>query len=176
MELALKVITESRMIRAGRLFPLVNGQIASIGRSTDREIFLSEPVVNRRHCEVSWWGTEVRVTDLGSRNGTRVNGISVTSGRATLIRPCDVIEVARTVELQLVVRVPIDPAWLRWNDGLVTRLARGIDEGRRFEDMPILHDALLDAGCDNQDILDHCKEPGPHVRGCWVLDLLLGKE
>jgi hypothetical protein len=42
--------------------------------------------------------------------------------------------------------------------------------------MPVLHDALLDAGCDNPDILDHCKGPGPHVRGCWVLDLLLGKE
>jgi hypothetical protein len=58
----------------------------------------------------------------------------------------------------------------------VPRIARGIYEGHRFEDLPILHDALLDAGCDNQDVLDHCKDPGPHVRACWVLDLLLGKE
>ncbi len=70
----------------------------------------------------------------------------------------------------------IDPAWLRWNDGTVPRIARGFYESRRFEDMPILHDALLDAGCDDQDMLDHCKAPGPHVKGCWVLDLLLGKE
>jgi hypothetical protein len=69
-------------------------------------------------------------------------------------------------------RPAIDPAWLRWNDGTVPRLARSIYEGRRFGDMPI----LLDAGCDDQDILDHCKGPGPHVLGCWVLDLLLGKE
>jgi hypothetical protein len=70
----------------------------------------------------------------------------------------------------------IDPVWFRWNDGTVPRIARGIYEGRRFGDLPILHDALLDAGCDDQDILDHCKAPGPHARGCWVLDHLLGKE
>ncbi len=73
-------------------------------------------------------------------------------------------------------RPAIDPTWLRWNDCTVSRLAGAIYEGRRFEDMPILHDALLDAGCDDPDVLDHCRGPGPHVRGCWVLDLLLGRE
>ena len=42
--------------------------------------------------------------------------------------------------------------------------------------MPILADALEDAGCTNQDILNHCRGGGEHVRGCWVVDLLLGKE
>lgn len=42
--------------------------------------------------------------------------------------------------------------------------------------LAILADALEDAGCDNADILDHCRSDGPHVRGCWVVDLLLGKE
>ena len=42
--------------------------------------------------------------------------------------------------------------------------------------MPILADALQDAGCDNDDILTHCRGEGPHVRGCWVVDLVLGKE
>ena len=41
--------------------------------------------------------------------------------------------------------------------------------------MPILADALQDAGCDNDDILNHCRDDGPHVRGCWVVDLVLGK-
>jgi hypothetical protein len=54
-------------------------------------------------------------------------------------------------------------------------LARGIYEDRAFDRMPILADALQDAGCDNEDILDHCRGPEPHVRGCWVVDLLLGK-
>lgn len=121
--------------------------------------------------------------------------------------------------------------WLKWNDGTVARIARGIYENRTFEDMGILHDVLLDAGCDNQEILDHCRgkktkvvkrvsktgnkcpkcnglghwrsgvhfeheklcpkcniewEPGkeaiwveevdiPHVRGCYVLDAILGE-
>ena len=42
--------------------------------------------------------------------------------------------------------------------------------------MPILADALQDAGCDEERILDHCRGNGPHVRGCWVVDLVLGKE
>jgi hypothetical protein len=48
-------------------------------------------------------------------------------------------------------------------------------ESRHFSPMPILADALQDAGCDNPDVLDHCRGPGPHVRGCWVVDLVLGK-
>jgi hypothetical protein len=42
--------------------------------------------------------------------------------------------------------------------------------------MPILADALQDAGCVNDDVLNHCRGPGPHLRGCWVVDLVLGKE
>jgi hypothetical protein len=49
-------------------------------------------------------------------------------------------------------------------------------ESRNFSAMPILADALQDAGCDNDDILSHCRIDGPHVRGCWVVDLVLGKE
>ena len=42
--------------------------------------------------------------------------------------------------------------------------------------MAILTDALMDAGCDDEEILGHCRGKGPHVRGCWAVDLLLGKE
>jgi len=42
--------------------------------------------------------------------------------------------------------------------------------------MPILADALMDAGCDSEEILNHCRSEGPHVRGCWVVDLLLEKK
>jgi hypothetical protein len=72
-------------------------------------------------------------------------------------------------------RSEIDRAWLAWNDGCVRRIAHGIYAGRAFGDMPLLHDALLDAGCDDEDLLEHCRGEGPHVRGCWALDLLLGK-
>ena len=55
-------------------------------------------------------------------------------------------------------------------------LARQMYDFRDFSAMPRLADALQDAGCDNADILDHCRGPGPHVRGCWVVDLVLGNE
>jgi hypothetical protein len=70
-------------------------------------------------------------------------------------------------------RVALDPAWLT---STVRTLAAGIDAGRAFDRMPILADALQDAGADNEDVLDHCRGPGPHAHGCWVVDLLLGNE
>jgi hypothetical protein len=69
-----------------------------------------------------------------------------------------------------------DLTWLAWNDGTVPKLAQAIYEERHFADLPILADALEEAGCDNADILTHCRGGGEHVRGCWVVDLLLGKE
>ena len=47
---------------------------------------------------------------------------------------------------------------------------------RAFERLPLLADALMDAGCDAEDVLNHCRAAGPHVRGCWVVDRVLGKE
>lgn len=70
----------------------------------------------------------------------------------------------------------IAPSLLHWNDATIPKLAQFIYDERRFDDLPILADALIDAGCANTDILEHCRSGGPHVRGCWVLDLLLGKE
>jgi hypothetical protein len=58
----------------------------------------------------------------------------------------------------------------------VVRLAQAIYDDRAFQKVPELADVLHDAGCDNDEILSHCRGPGPHVRGCWVLDLVLGKE
>ena len=63
-----------------------------------------------------------------------------------------------------------------WRTDTALSLARQIYESRDFGAMPILADALQDAGCDNEDILHHCRESGPHVRGCWVIDLVLGKQ
>ena len=71
--------------------------------------------------------------------------------------------------------VTIDASVLAWNDRTVVRLAQGIDDERAFHRMGVLADALLDAGCDNEDVLSHCRQQGGHVRGCFVLDLLLNK-
>ncbi len=65
---------------------------------------------------------------------------------------------------------------MSWLTSDVLSLAHGIYAERAFDRTPILADALQDAGCDNADILDHCRDPnGVHVRGCWVVDLLLRK-
>jgi hypothetical protein len=70
----------------------------------------------------------------------------------------------------------LDPAWLTWNDGVAVKLALAIYDDHAFDRLPILADALEEAGCGNTDILDHCRQPRVHVRGCWLVDLLLGKE
>lgn len=64
-----------------------------------------------------------------------------------------------------------DPAWLSWNDGAIVKMAQSIHQEQRFEYLPILADALEEAGCKAKEILNHCREPGDHVRGCWVIDL-----
>jgi hypothetical protein len=144
-----------------------------VGRTAGVDVSVPSPYLSRRHFEVRRDEAGVWVTDLGTLSGTWVNDAQIRG--PTLLRPCDTISHAN-MEARVIPITDVAPHWLRWNDGTVSRLARSIYEERRFGDLPILHDALLDAGCDNQDILDHCKAPGPHVRACWVLDLLLGKE
>ncbi|HJT34677.1 MAG TPA: hypothetical protein VJ783_21805 [Pirellulales bacterium] len=65
---------------------------------------------------------------------------------------------------------------LTWNGGAVVEMAQGIYREGAFDRLPILADALEEAGCDDADIISHCRQRRPHVRGCWVVDLLLGKE
>ena len=62
-----------------------------------------------------------------------------------------------------------------WRTSTAIAIAAQMYESRNFGAMPILADALQDAGCDDEDVLSHCREPREHVRGCWVVDLLLGK-
>ncbi|MBA4188406.1 MAG: hypothetical protein C0467_10415 [Planctomycetaceae bacterium] len=63
-----------------------------------------------------------------------------------------------------------------WRSSTVVSLAQHIYESRDFSPMPILADSLQDAGCENDDILTHCRDAtATHVRGCWVVDLVLGK-
>lgn len=66
----------------------------------------------------------------------------------------------------------VDPSWLTWHGGTVRRLAGAIYEERRFGDLPVLADALEEAGCSDPDVLRHCRQPGEHVLGCWVVDRL----
>ncbi|WP_438032127.1 hypothetical protein [Sorangium sp. So ce204] len=69
--------------------------------------------------------------------------------------------------------VAFDPDW---RTSTAVGLAGQMYESRAFEPMPLLADALLDAGCEDADVLGHCRGDGPHVRGCWVIDSLLGRK
>jgi hypothetical protein len=76
----------------------------------------------------------------------------------------------------------VNPAWLAWRDGSVSRLARAAYEDRRLPEgtldparLAVLADALEEAGCSDADLLGHLRGPGPHVRGCSALDLVLGR-
>jgi hypothetical protein len=70
-------------------------------------------------------------------------------------------------------RPGVAPSVLAWHGGTVPRLARTIYDEHRFGDLPVLADALEEAGCADAEILAHLRGPGPHVPGCWPLDLLL---
>ncbi len=61
-----------------------------------------------------------------------------------------------------------------WRTDTAVSIARHMYESREFSAMPILADALQDAGCDSDDVLNHCRHESGHVRGCWVLDGVLG--
>ena len=76
----------------------------------------------------------------------------------------------------------ISPSWLAWQGGTARKLA---EEAYREQTLPfgllipgrlgLLADALEDAGCQDEGLLGHLRSPGPHVRGCWAVDLVLGK-
>jgi hypothetical protein len=68
--------------------------------------------------------------------------------------------------------VTLDPSLL---SDTVMKMATAIYSERAWDRLPILADALEEAGCTDVAILEHCRGPGPHVRGCWVVDLILGK-
>jgi hypothetical protein len=69
--------------------------------------------------------------------------------------------------------VRFDRGWLSWQGGTVRRIAAGMWEERAFDRLPVLADALEEAGCREEAVLKHCRGPGGHVPGCWVVDLLL---
>jgi DNA gyrase/topoisomerase IV subunit B len=68
----------------------------------------------------------------------------------------------------------MDPAWLSWHDAIIPRLAEAIREGRSV-DMPILADALEEAGCTAADVLNHCRQAKKHSRDCWALSWMLSE-
>jgi hypothetical protein len=110
----------------------------------------------------SWEDSDIYYTAV---TGTFLTDAGLAAERCTLLR-----EVAGNPYRP----VDIDREWLGWNDGCVGKMARSIYDERRFPDLPVLADALEEAGCPSPDLVAHCRTPGSHVPGCWAIDLLLG--
>jgi hypothetical protein len=129
-------------------------------------------------------------TQKGSRAAKAAAGAARTAANPALDvraarRAAWQVKQARKVTLASVLRdqfgnpfrpVAITPSWLVWGDGAVVKLATAIYDEGRFEELPVLADALEEAGCSEEGILGHLRGPGPHVRGCHVVDLLLSRE
>ena len=171
-------------VETGKIFPLVRGQSMVIGRGYHADIHLDMQDVSRRHCQVHWDGCRVWVHDLDSRNGTYINRFLIVEAKGCLLRVepkgCllrlgDILH-SGPVRFHLSTSRWVEVAWPTWHDGLLVSLARQMYNSRDFTDMPILADTLEKAGCQDADILNHCRGPGLHVRGCWVVDLLLGRK
>jgi hypothetical protein len=69
----------------------------------------------------------------------------------------------------------LDPYVFAWKDGVIQNIAQVIYFEGRFNEIPVLADALEEAGCTDEYLLEHCRQPFEHVHGCWVLDFLLDK-
>ena len=120
------------------------------------------------------WNAVSEIRSAIRANAFQANASTESTGQTTLIRevfgnPC------RPTSL--------DPAWLTWHGGTIRKLALSAYEDRELPSghldthhLAVLADALEDAGCTDPDLLGHCRGPGPHVRGCWVIDLLLGRK
>ena len=69
----------------------------------------------------------------------------------------------------------IDPAWWQWDDGCIANMVLSAYKEECWDTLPIIADALEDAGCTSQPLLEHLRTPGCHVKGCWAVDALVGR-
>jgi hypothetical protein len=154
--------------------------------------------------EEAWSGLRTEVLEIAETAppASVVEWVAEAAFRSALAQPEDVFHVAESAATAAVAngkspqarvqalllrdifgntfrQVRINPCWL---SETVVAFARTAYEDRNLpagtldvDRLKVLADALEDAGCDNADILEHCRGPGPHVRGCWVVDLILGK-
>ena len=88
----------------------------------------------------------------------------------------DAVDLLREIFVNPFRTVIVDPTWLAHEGGFVAKRARAVYQENRFDELPLVADALARAGCTDAAILSHCRTPGGHVRGCWVVDALLGMQ
>jgi hypothetical protein len=156
-------------------FPLPAGRPLLVGRSPDADVLLSDLQVSRRHFLARHGGCGLWVRDLGSTNGTRVNDTAAIPGTDLLACNGNAIW-AGSLSFRLVARAVLDPRWLGANGGVARRLIRRAREDGDAAVLPVLADALEEAGCADAELLGHLRWGGEHALGCWALGLLYVEE
>ena len=147
----------------GRVVPLVPGQILDLPRGR-----ASAPPIHPNHCRILCVEDGLRLLNrVGS--DTRVNGIPLGAGDCCFMRPGDVLRV-QALELRLE-----EPGWMHWNGGTVLRIAERIAAEQDHASLPILADALEEAGCTDLDLLSRCRKPNPAYRLGRLPEFLQGK-
>ena len=144
---------------------------ATLYRDVDEEEPEPEDQPPSHWCAVAAWGV------TAGRVIVRAGDVCDATRRVAGDRSGEWEEVAQARLLRCVLGNPYRPVSVRpsWLTPGVVALAGAVYADRGFDRLPQLADALRDAGCDDADILGHCRQPGEHGRGCWVIDLILGK-
>jgi hypothetical protein len=123
--------------------------------------------------------------DAASRAADAIEGLA--GGSETIVRKQELNSQSRILQClfgnHFRPAPALAPAWLTWNGGVVRTLAEAAYHERELPSghlapshLALLADALEDAGCSEADLLRHLRSPGPHCRGCWAVDRVLGKE
>lgn len=127
--------------------------------------------------QASWYAAATNPA-IAARNAA----LSARAGMAQLVSGSEAAETLAQAELLRDIfgnpfrSLALDPNWSRWNGGAATLLARDMYETRDFSLAPLLADMLEDAGATDAQLLEHLRGPGPHAKGCFAIDLALGKE
>ncbi|OAI44982.1 hypothetical protein AYO44_13375 [Planctomycetaceae bacterium SCGC AG-212-F19] len=135
--------------------------------------YLPQGVTPAEQVEKAMRAAEQRAQQVASLAAARIALASSLAAAAARAEPPNRVKLVRCIFGNPFRPVTFAPAW---RTATVTSLAQAIYDDRAFDRTPILADALEDAGCTSADVLNHCRGKGEHVRGCWVVDLVLGKE
>ncbi len=168
----LATIAASRDARRHHLPPQAADALSLAERLADGAVEAATVADAARVVAEGWRGTElVTLLRLGSFTGT------VFINSCLVLVAVDADWPRRATWLREVIGNPF--RWVRWEDDWLTptvhTLAADAYARGQFDGLPILADAVEDAGCDNPELLAHLRGPGPHARGCWALDVILGK-
>ncbi|QEL20621.1 hypothetical protein [Limnoglobus roseus] len=163
------VVAERYVEGAANATELSRASRAALSAATQIKLLGPVGMFRRR---LAWSAVRAAVADASSLGWKVGEAVDAATNAKHVLRPLPVGRVLRCVFGNPFRPVTFSPPWL---NPTAVAIATVIYEDRAFDRLPILADALQDAGCEDEAILGHCRGDGVHVRGCWVVDGVLGK-